>query len=60
MTIRANLDGLPLAEAMTLATEAASRVLPPGMRLEPTGDAESMIESFSQFGLMLGLAILAI
>ena len=60
VTIRANLDGLPLAEAMTLATEAASRVLPPGMRLEPTGDAESMIESFSQFGLMLGLAILAI
>ena len=60
VTIRANLDGLPLAEAMTLATQAASRVLPPGMRLEPTGDAESMIESFSQFGLMLGLAILAI
>ena len=60
VTIRANLEDIPLATAMDLANQAAERVLPPGMHLEATGDAESMVESFAQFGLMLGLAILAI
>jgi len=60
VTIRANLDGIPLAEAMQRAIRVGDRVLPEGMRLEPTGAAESMQESFAQFALMLGLAILAI
>lgn len=60
VTIRANLEGLALAEAIALADTATKGILPPGMRLEPAGDAESMVESFSQFGLMLALAILAI
>jgi HAE1 family hydrophobic/amphiphilic exporter-1 len=60
VTIFANLEGIPLATAIEKAERVGREVLPEGMYLEPTGDAESMVESFSQFGLMLGLAILAI
>ena len=39
---------------------AADRVLPEGVTLTETGEAEFMRESFSQFGLMLFLAVLAV
>ena len=60
VTVTANLDGLTLGDAVTKANAAAERVLPEGISLVETGEAEFMRESFEQFGLMLFLAILAI
>ncbi|MEE2665369.1 MAG: efflux RND transporter permease subunit [Myxococcota bacterium] len=60
VTVTANLEGISLGEAVEVAAVAARRVLPEGLSLSDTGEAEFMRESFSQFGLMLFLAILAI
>ena len=60
VTVTSNLDGIALGEAVQVATAAAERVLPEGITLAESGEAEFMAESFSQFGLMLVLAILAI
>ncbi|MCA9511950.1 MAG: efflux RND transporter permease subunit, partial [Myxococcales bacterium] len=60
VTITSNLDGITLAEAVRAAEDVAKRVLPEGVQLAESGEAEFMRESFAQFGLMLVLAILAI
>jgi HAE1 family hydrophobic/amphiphilic exporter-1 len=60
VTVTANLSGITLGDAVVIAREAAGRVLPEGVSLVETGEAEFMRESFEQFGLMLFLAILAI
>jgi len=60
VTVRGNLDGKALDEAMSDANEIAARILPEGAALVPAGEAEAMIESASQFGLMLMLSILVI
>ncbi len=59
LVVDANLDGLPLGTAGTLATEAASRVqLEPGYSLQLGGDTEMMIESFGYMAEALFLAVI--
>jgi len=60
VTIAGNLEGLALADALAQVEEIASAVLPEGVTLAYSGEAEQMQESAQQFGLMLGLAILVI
>jgi HAE1 family hydrophobic/amphiphilic exporter-1 len=60
VTVTANLEGISLGEAVDVAAALAARVLPEGVSLSDTGESEFMRESFSQFRLMLFLAILAI
>lgn len=58
--IMANLEGIPLGEAVDRAFLIAEEVLPPTMSLRLTGDAEEMREAGQQFITMLGLAVLVI
>ncbi len=59
VTVDANLDGLPLGSAGTLAMEAASRVkMEPGYSMALGGDTEMMVESFQYMGEALVLAII--
>jgi HAE1 family hydrophobic/amphiphilic exporter-1 len=59
LVVDANLDGLPLGTAGTLATEAASRVaMEPGYTLVLGGDTEMMIESFGYMAEALLLAVI--
>ena len=60
VTVTSNLEGISLGDAVEIAAAAAGRVLPEGVSLSDTGEAEFMRESFSQLGLMLFLAVLAI
>ncbi len=60
VTISGNLEGLALADALAQVEEIAAGVLPDGVTLAYSGEAEQMQESAQQFGLMLGLAILVI
>ena len=59
LVVDANLDGLPLGTAGTLATEAASRVtMEPGYTLALGGDTEMMVESFGYMAEALLLAVI--
>ena len=58
--LMANLEELPLSEAIERAFRIAEEVLPPTMSLRLTGDAEEMKEAGQQFVTMLGLAVLVI
>ena len=58
--IMANLEGIPLGEAVDRAFRIAEEILPPTMSLRLTGDAEEMREAGEQFITMLGLAVLVI
>jgi HAE1 family hydrophobic/amphiphilic exporter-1 len=59
VVISANLDGLPLGEAMNKVREAASRMkLAPGYRVVFSGEGEDMVESFGYMAEALLLAII--
>ena len=59
LVVDANLDGIPLGTAGTLALTAADRVpMAPGYSLSQGGDTEQMIESFGYLGEALLLAII--
>ncbi len=60
VTLSGNLDGLVLQDALEAVDAVAARVLPEGVGISFSGEAEQMQESAQQFGLMLGLAILVI
>jgi HAE1 family hydrophobic/amphiphilic exporter-1 len=60
VTIRANLDGLKLGEAIRIAREVAEEVLPDTMTLSVVGDAEAMSEGNTQFAIAMLLGILVI
>ncbi|MEE8558424.1 MAG: efflux RND transporter permease subunit [Myxococcota bacterium] len=60
VTIFGNLQGKELGTAISDAQEIAARILPEGVTIALSGEAEALRESFSQFGLMIGLAILVI
>ena len=60
VNINANLQGLKLAEAVEHANRIAEEILPPGMSLAMSGEAEAMQEGNEQFGLAMGLGILVI
>ncbi|MBI5420479.1 MAG: efflux RND transporter permease subunit [Deltaproteobacteria bacterium] len=59
VVISANLEGLPLGEAMNRVREAASRMkLAPGYRVVFSGEGEDMIESFGYMAEALLLAVI--
>ena len=58
--ITGNLDGIDLGEAITRAQAIADEILPEGARLELSREAEALLESATQYGAALGLAILLI
>ena len=60
VTIRANLDGVQLGEAVKIAEQTAAQVLPSTVTLNASGDAEAMAEGNTQFGIAMLLGILVI
>jgi HAE1 family hydrophobic/amphiphilic exporter-1 len=60
VTISANLAGKTLGEAIEDAQQIAAEILPRGVKLELTGQAQDMIESARQFGVAILLGILVI
>jgi HAE1 family hydrophobic/amphiphilic exporter-1 len=59
VVISANLDGLPLGEAMGKVKAIASRMkLPPGYRIVFSGEGEDMVESFGYMAEALLLAVI--
>jgi HAE1 family hydrophobic/amphiphilic exporter-1 len=60
VTVSGNLEGIALSAAQVEVEAVAKELLPDGVLLAYSGDAEQMNESGKQFGLMLGLAILVI
>ncbi len=60
VSIYGSLDGKTLGTAIQDAVEVAEQILPEGVTLGLSGQAEAMAESTAQFGLAMGLGILAI
>jgi len=60
VNVSANLQGIKLAEAVEHAERLAEKILPPGMTLAMSGEAEAMQEGNEQFGLAMMLGILVI
>jgi HAE1 family hydrophobic/amphiphilic exporter-1 len=60
VTIWGNLQGKELGTAVADAREIARRILPEGVSITLSGEAEVLRESFSQFRLMLLLALVVI
>jgi HAE1 family hydrophobic/amphiphilic exporter-1 len=60
VTVSANLEGKAIAEAVAEVQAIARAVLPDGVRLAFSGEAEQLQESAQQMGLILGLSILVI
>ncbi|MGE5246852.1 MAG: efflux RND transporter permease subunit [Verrucomicrobiota bacterium] len=59
VVLSANLDGLPLGEAMRKVREIATRVpMAPGYRMVFTGEGEDMLESFGYMAEALVLAVI--
>ncbi len=59
VVISANLDGLPLGEAMNRVKAIASRMkFPPGYRIVFSGEGEDMVESFGYMAEALLLAVI--
>ena len=58
--LMANLEELPLSDAIERAYRIAEEVLPPMMSIRLTGNAEDMKDAGQQFMLMVGLAVLVI
>ena len=58
--LMANLEDLPLSDAIERAYRVGAEVLPPTMSLRLTGNAEDMADAGQQFIMMVGLAILVI
>jgi len=59
VVLSANLDGLPLGEAMNKVKEIAGRMpMAPGYRVVFTGEGEDMIESFGYMAEALLLAVI--
>jgi HAE1 family hydrophobic/amphiphilic exporter-1 len=60
VTIGANLEGRPLGSAVEEAERVSREILPEGVTLALSGQAQAMQEGAAQFGLALGLGILVI
>lgn len=59
VVISANLDGLPLGEAMKKVRAAADRIrMAPGYRVVFSGEGEDMVESFGSMAEALVLAVI--
>jgi HAE1 family hydrophobic/amphiphilic exporter-1 len=58
ITVSANLDNLPIGTAAKKVEAAAKRInMPPGYRIDLSGEAEDMAESFGYMGESLILAV---
>jgi multidrug efflux pump len=60
VTISGNLEGLDLGQAIVEARQVAAEILPEGVRLAFSGQAEAFQEGSDQFALAMGLGILVI
>jgi HAE1 family hydrophobic/amphiphilic exporter-1 len=60
IAISGNLQDKPLGSAMKDAYAVADEVLPEGVTISPSGQAEAMKESVAQFGVAIGLGLLVI
>jgi HAE1 family hydrophobic/amphiphilic exporter-1 len=60
VTISGNLEGRPLGEAIGVAREIADGLLPEGVIMHLSGQAEAFAEGTEQFQVALGLAVLVI
>jgi HAE1 family hydrophobic/amphiphilic exporter-1 len=60
VTIGSSLEGIPVGQAIEQVRAIADEILPDGVNLSFSGSAKEFLESLSQFGLMIGLAILVI
>ena len=59
VTVSANLDNLPIGTAAKHVDAAAKRInMPPGYRIDLSGEAEDMAESFGYMGESLLLAVI--
>ena len=58
--ISGNLEGVKLGTAIAAAREIAAKLLPEGVTLELSGEAEAFREGVAEFGVAIGLAILVI
>jgi hydrophobic/amphiphilic exporter-1 (mainly G- bacteria), HAE1 family len=59
VTVSANLDNLPIGTAAKQVEAAAARLhMPPGYRIDLSGEAEDMAESFGYMGESLLLAVI--
>lgn len=59
VTVSANLDNLPIGTAVRHVEAAAKRInMPPGYRIDLSGEAEDMAESFGYMGESLLLAVI--
>jgi len=60
VTISANLEDLPVGEAIDVVRALEEELLPDGVAISFSGSADAFLDSIRQFGLALGLAILVI
>ena len=60
VTISANLEGIPVGDAIAIVRDTTKDLLPEGASLHFGGSAEQFLQSLRQFGLAIGLAILVI
>ncbi|KIG12073.1 RND multidrug efflux transporter [Enhygromyxa salina] len=60
IVVLADLDGLPLAEAMEIVEQKAAEVVPPELDTGWIGNAEMMEESFAAMLAVLGLAAILV
>ncbi len=60
VTISANLEALPVGDAIDVVRRATKDVLPEGVTIHFGGSAEQFLQSLRQFALAIGLAVLII
>ena len=61
VSLEANLQGISLGDALKAVTQLpALQNLPPGVRLQNSGDAKIMSDIFGRFGGAIGLALMCI
>jgi HAE1 family hydrophobic/amphiphilic exporter-1 len=60
VTISANLEGLPVGDAIAIVERVTKDLLPEGASLRFGGSAEQFLQSLRQFALAIGLAVLVI
>lgn len=61
VSLEANLQGISLGDALKAVTQLpAMQNLPPGVKLQNSGDAKIMSDIFGRFGGALGLAVMCI
>ncbi|NMG19997.1 efflux RND transporter permease subunit [Brasilonema bromeliae] len=61
VSLEANLQGISLGDGLKAVNQLpALQNLPPGVKLQNSGDAKIMADIFSRFGAALGLAVMCI